>query len=66
MVISTSGLHCTPLEAPEDSRDSMRPGLREEVVPNCRAVLGGLAEKEAHLLQGLGEGVFGGHCGEKR
>lgn len=30
-------------------------------VPNSGALLGGLAEEEANLLEGLGEGEFGGH-----
>lgn len=36
-------------------------------VPNSCALLGGLAEEEANLLEGLCEGEFGGHFfeGEK-
>lgn len=30
-------------------------------VPNSCALLGGLAEEEANLLEGLCEGEFGGH-----
>lgn len=30
-------------------------------VPDGGALLGGLAEEEAHLLEGLGEGKLGGH-----
>lgn len=35
-------------------------------VPDGGALLGGLAEEEAHLLEGLGKGELGGHFQERQ
>lgn len=46
----------------EGARCRLRAGdVKGFNVPNSCALLGGLAEEEANLLEGLGEGEFGGH-----